>query len=271
MRVFFDRDLDTVATFWRVFRKDGVAMGFTSHDRDLAFECLRHKAAPGMVPAAIRMTTEIRDDSAEVEGTLSHDAISEQDLMAGLFDEATILIGAVDWETLENTVLYSGRMGQIQQGTSWFSAQLKSAKHVLEQDITPRTSPTCRVEFCGRECGLAGVRFTTPRRLLGVNTDANQVLVEGSPGTEVIDGTIRFLTGSQTGVRFGILDAAQGWLTLDRPIVADTPIGALTELREGCDHTLSTCAGRFDNAHNFRGEPYLPGNDLLTRYGRASG
>ncbi|MEO0871962.1 MAG: phage BR0599 family protein, partial [Pseudomonadota bacterium] len=28
---------------------------------------------------------------------------------------------------------------------------------------------------------------------------------------------------------------------------------------------------RFGNAHNFRGEPFLPGNDLLARYGRSSG
>jgi hypothetical protein len=29
---------------------------------------------------------------------------------------------------------------------------------------------------------------------------------------------------------------------------------------------LATCGGRFGNALNFRGEPYLPGIDLLTRY-----
>ncbi len=31
MRVFFDRELDTVATFWRIWRRDGTALGFTSH------------------------------------------------------------------------------------------------------------------------------------------------------------------------------------------------------------------------------------------------
>ena len=32
------------------------------------------------------------------------------------------------------------------------------------------------------------------------------------------------------------------------------------------DGLLATCAGRFANAVNFRGEPHLPGMDLLTRY-----
>ena len=42
--------------------------------------------------------------------------------------------------------------------------------------------------------------------------------------------------------------------------------GALVELIEGCDKSIATCAARFGNALNFRGEPYLPGVDLLTRY-----
>jgi hypothetical protein len=41
-------------------------------------------------------------------------------------------------------------------------------------------------------------------------------------------------------------------------------------LREGCDHTLPTCAERFANAVNFQGEPFLPGNDLVVRYGLSS-
>jgi hypothetical protein len=44
----------------------------------------------------------------------------------------------------------------------------------------------------------------------------------------------------------------------------DSPLAA--ELREGCDHTIETCTSRFGNAANFRGEPFLPGNDLLARY-----
>ena len=38
------------------------------------------------------------------------------------------------------------------------------------------------------------------------------------------------------------------------------------ELVEGCDKRLETCLSRFGNVVNFRGEPFLPGIDLLTRY-----
>ncbi|MEM9310491.1 MAG: DUF2163 domain-containing protein [Pseudomonadota bacterium] len=271
MRVFFDRELDNVATFWRVLRRDGVALGFTSHDRDLTFAGLRHRAAPGMVPAAIRMTNEIADDSAEVEGALSHDSISEEDLAAGLFDEASVFIGAVDWETLENETLYAGQIGQIEDDRRGFGAQLRSAKHILDHDLVPRTSPTCRATFCGRGCGLSASRFTSRQRVSDIDESTNRIALDTTVSDALIDGHVRFLSGPQTGLVFGILDATSNWLTLDRPIASGTSIGIPLELREGCDHTLTTCAGRFGNARNFRGEPFLPGNDLLTRYGRTSG
>ena len=46
----------------------------------------------------------------------------------------------------------------------------------------------------------------------------------------------------------------------------EDPDGTLIELIEGCDKRFETCRDRFANALNFRGEPHLPGIDLLTRY-----
>jgi uncharacterized phage protein (TIGR02218 family) len=271
MRVFFDRDLDTIATFWRVFRKDGVALGFTSHDRDLFFSGICHRAAPGMAPAAIRLTGDMTDDSAEVQGALSHDTISEADLSAGLFDEAAIVFGAVDWSNLEYQIIYSGNIGRIEDDRFGFSAELRSAKTLLERDLVPRTSPTCRAQFCGPGCGLSIARFTSTHSCIGINETANSIRIDSPISEEAIDGRVRMLGGPQTGLVFGILDASDQWLTLDRPVIAAGAIGVRLELSEGCDHTIATCANRFDNARNFRGEPFLPGNDLLARYGRTNG
>lgn len=267
MRIFFDRELDTAATFWRVYRGDGVTLGFTSHDRDLPFGGIRHKAAPGMTPAAIRLSADLSADSAEVEGVLSHDSIRAGDLAAGLFDRAGIEIGIVDWESLEWRTLYSGQLGRIESDSRSFAAELQSAKKVLERDIVPRTSPTCRATFCEQGCGLSASRFTSLRPLAVLDLDLNRISFSGLDAAKYEDGRVRFLDGPQTGIVFGVVAAANEWLTLDRPLVPGTLPGTRAELREGCDHTLATCASRFGNAINFRGEPFLPGNDLLARYG----
>lgn len=271
MRVFFDRELDTAATFWRVYRRDGITFGFTSHDRDLKFGGIRHQAAPGMVPTAIRLTADLSEESAGVEGALSHDAIRETDLASGLFDEAAIDVGIVDWETLDNGVLYTGTLGRIEDDRRGFSGELRSAKSALDRDLVPRTSPTCRAAFCGPGCGLSATRYTRRSTLEEVDFDLNRVRISDIAAEDHVDGQVRFLDGPQTGMVFAIIGTSEGWLTLDRPLSAGLFVGTSAELREGCDHTLSTCATRFGNALNFRGEPFLPGNDLLARYGQGLG
>ena len=143
-RVFFATELEGVAIFWRVYRRDGVTLGFTGHDRDLWFDGVLHRAAPGMLPSALRRTAALADDSAEMRGALSHESISAADLAAGRFDGARIEVGAADWETLERATLYHGTLGQVSHATGRFTAELISAKAVFDDDPVPRTSPTCR-------------------------------------------------------------------------------------------------------------------------------
>lgn len=271
MRVFFDRELDNAATFWRIFRRDGITLGFTSHDRDLTFGGITHRSAPGMVPTAIRLTSDLNEESAGVEGALSHDSIRGKDLGSGLFDNATIEIGIVDWDKLDHHILYAGNLGRIEDNGRGFFAELRSAKQILDRDFVPRTSPTCRAQFCGPGCGLSSHRFTRRVALEQIDLDLNRVRFFGLAATNHLDGQVRFLDGPQTGSTFGVLSTSGNWLTLDRPLSEGYAIGMPAELREGCDHTFATCATRFSNAVNFRGEPFLPGNDLLARYGQSSG
>ena len=49
-RIWFSSELETVATWWRIERVDGVALGFISHDRNVAFGGITYRTAPGMVP-----------------------------------------------------------------------------------------------------------------------------------------------------------------------------------------------------------------------------
>ncbi|MPS67624.1 MAG: DUF2163 domain-containing protein [Novosphingobium sp.] len=266
-RKWFSGDLETVATFWRIDRRDGVTLGFTTHDADLWFDGLTHRASPGMVPSSIRKSAGFEADSAEVRGTITHEEISTEDLATGRFDGARVRIGLVDWETLERETLYTGTIGAVAEEDGAFSAELASRKAELARDPVPRTSPACRAGFCGPGCNLHPQRFTRELAVALVDTASNTVsFAEPASPDLFAGGTLRWLEGPQAGVRMGIVGGEDGRLILDVPLDGSIPPGTRAFLREGCDHTLGTCAERFGNAVNFRGEPYLPGNDLLTRY-----
>ncbi len=266
-RIFNATELEGVTTFWRVSRRDGVTLGFTGHDRDLWLGGVLHRAAPGMLPSAVRRTADLSPDSVDVEGALSHDAISRTDLAAGRFDGAAIQLGVVDWESGECAVLYRGEIGALSEEGAAFSAELLSAKAQLATDPVPRTSPTCRAAFCGPGCTLSPPRFTHDLPLAAVDFEANAVLPDGGPGVaQFLDGSLRWLDGALAGQVSQVVTLSNGALVLEDDLPPDAAPGMLVRLREGCDHTIATCAARFSNAANFQGEPFLPGNDILARY-----
>lgn len=269
-RVFFASELEGVALYWQVFRRDGAALGFTSHDRDLWFGGLLHRAAPGMVPSAIRKSAGFDDDSAEVEGALSHDSISEADLAAGRYDGASVTLGVVDWETREALALYSGVLGAVSSSDGQFSADLRSAKTLLDIDPVPRSSPLCRARFCGPGCTLNPARYTMIAAIEAVVADGERLRFSGLDHPLYQHGALHWLDGPAAGVRARVVDADATGLILDRALDCEVPPGTRARLRQGCDRTLATCTSRFANAANFQGEPFLPGNDLIARYPRSS-
>jgi uncharacterized phage protein (TIGR02218 family) len=105
------------------------------------------------------------------------------------------------------------------------------------------------------------------RRIVRVGAvEEASVEVEGlEPGAYAF-GTPRWLTGDNAGMTQAVTDNDGDGLTLADPSAFAVTAGELALLTQGCDRQLATCAARFGNAVNFRGEPYLPGMDLLTRY-----
>jgi uncharacterized phage protein (TIGR02218 family) len=266
-RVFQREALEGIATFWRIRRRDGVTLGFTSHDRDLWFDGVLHRAAPGMLPSAIRLSAGLAPDSAEVQGALTHDCIAAADLAAGRFDGAGVEIGVIDWENRERAVLYRGEIGGVTQEAGRFSTELLSAKAGLEADLVPRTSPTCRARFGGPGCTLSVARFTHEAVLTAVDAAENRAAFAAAlPAADLRDGSVRWVDGPHAGLTMEVIEADEAGLVLDTPLDPGLAPGTRALLREGCDHTLATCAARFANAANFQGEPFLPGNDLLARY-----
>ena len=266
-RVWFSEPLETVATFWRVERRDGVALGFTTHDRDLWFDGLLHRSAPGMLPSAIRRSADLEPDSAEVEGVLSHDSIRAEDLARGRFDGARIVIGLVDWANLDRHAIYGGTIGKITEEANGFAANLESRKVELERDPVPRTSPSCRAAFCGPGCTLSAARFSHEGSVIGFDPETGLLALSTTANlAALLGGSLRWLDGPYAGQTMEITATQNGGVAVSAPL--DRALPALTRviLREGCDRTLRTCASRFANAVNFKGEPHLPGNDLITRY-----
>jgi uncharacterized phage protein (TIGR02218 family) len=266
---WLEGELTTVAFCWRLDRRDGVALGFTGHDRDLWIGGLLYRSAPGMTPSAIGLTDGLDVDTLDVTGALTSDAITAEDLASGRWDGAQARLFALDWTAPEagQVALARGELGNVGIRDGAFSAELRGPTASLERPAAEMTSPECRASLGDRRCRVDLAPRTQIARIVDV-TDETLVTIdvnEAEPNAYAY-GRIGWLDGENGGLIGAIRSSDGAQLRLAEqppfPIIA----GAMIRLTQGCNRTLATCRDRFANAVNFRGEPYLPGNDLLTRY-----
>ncbi|MDP9422878.1 MAG: DUF2163 domain-containing protein [Pseudomonadota bacterium] len=258
-------ELTTLAFCWRLERRDGAGLALTSHDGPLTVAGVRFEPAPGMTPAAIRSELGFEPRSSEVAGSLSAEAIGEADISAGRWDGAALKLFAVDWtEPVETHALLEGELGEVSTSDGAFEAELRGTASRLERPVCPLTSPNCRAELGDPQCrvDMAGRRV----RATVTASAAHIVTVDLPVDDRFRFGELRFMGGAANGERRTILGVDGQQLHLRSAPAGEVAAGTAVELVEGCDKLLATCSQRFANAANFRGEPHLPGNDLLTRY-----
>lgn len=261
-----DGELTSVAMCWRLERGDGAGLALTSHDAPILSDGALHSSAPGMVPAAITRRLGLDPHSAEVAGALSSEALEPTDLALGRWDAARVLLTAVDWadQAAGAIQLFAGEIGSISASDDEFSAELRGAAARLEEPVCPATSAECRAQFGDKKCRVDLAGRTIVARIISI--DGVQLAIDTAVDDRFVLGRLRYLSGANCGLA-SVITAAGGASVSVRDLPrAPVESGCRVELREGCDKRLETCRDRFANAVNFRGEPHLPGTDLLTRY-----
>jgi len=261
-----DGELTSIALCWRLERGDGAGIALTSHDRPLTIGGVRFEPAPGIMPAAVTRGLGLEPHSGEVAGALSSDSLREVDLALGRWDGAQVRLSVVDWTDAgaRPVQLLGGEIGSVNIDGESFSADLRGAAARLEEPVCPATSAECRAQFGDKQCRIDLAGRTTVAHV--VASSGGALTLDISVDHRFVLGRLRFMSGANGGLTSVIL-AAEGAAVQVRDLPrAPVESGCRVELREGCDKRFETCVGRFANAANFRGEPHLPGNDLLTRY-----
>jgi len=267
MAAFLQKPLVSAALCWRLERRDGITLGFTSHDRDLEVSGLVYRAAPGMLPSSISLKDGFEPDNLDIKGALTSDLIRGEDLRAGRWDDAAVSIFMADWEVPDQVMAIArGALGDVSIRGEAFEVELKGPTTELDRPVVEQTSPECRANLGDKRCRIdmaARTRITRVTSLIG--EDVVEVASAAGGGAYAY-GRLRWMSGANSGLSGAILASVGAELTLREPPPFAPVEGDLVEIVEGCDKRLETCAGRFANAANFRGEPHLPGVDLLTRY-----
>jgi uncharacterized phage protein (TIGR02218 family) len=275
-----DTGCTTVCTAWRVQRQDGIVMGFTDHDEEFAIGGTMYQPLSAFSASAVEDQLGLAVSNVDILGAISSDYITNDDLEAGRYDEASLTIFACNYTDADNqhATIRRGTLGQCQIGDLAFQAELRGLVQAYAQYIGALCSPKCRVANLGDTgSGLeGGCNFAMPAPVDAVvvavtNRTQFQVSAAGAypDGTKgsLIGGYFAFgyalsMNGKNIDLSREIADSDPSLnITLTLPMPFDIQIGDTFQLQIGCDKTSEVCRINFDNLNNLRAEPYVPGSD----------
>lgn len=265
---------------WSVVRRDGLALGFTDHDRAIRFDGIEFLPESGLSARALASTTGLSVNNTEAIGVLSADAITEGDIDAGRYDGAAVTTWLVQWDNpAARQVRFSGTIGEIARESGGFRAELRGLTDALNQPQGRSYFTSCSVVLGDARCS---VDFDDPT--FGADAIIDNVangqffsfLNISNYHTGWFDaGFLEVQSGAAQGlsgvVRRDELDGDVRRIRLWEPIRALIAAGDAVRLIAGCDKRAVTCREKFANLVNFQGFPDIPGDDWLASVPRANG
>lgn len=265
----------TLCWCWKLERLDGLCLGFTDHDHELAFDGVVFEADTGLTASEIQDATGLNVDNLELDGALTSARLDEASLTAGLFDDARIEVWRVNWVNVnERLLMRTGSLGEIRRGPLGFTAEARGLAHYLNQECGRLYQYACDAELGDHRCKF-DLQGTPGAKGAGAATIARTRWAFEAEGVDSFapghfdGGLLTWTTGGNSGQMIEVRRHAltegrvifELWRSMAQPIAAGDAFSVLP----GCDKLFSTCRDRYANAMNFRGFPHLPGNDFLVR------
>jgi len=271
-----DSGATTLAWCWKITRTDGTVFGFTDHDRTLSFGGVSYEPETGLDASAMAQGSDMSVDAMDAVGALASDRITETDIAAGLWDGAEVEIWRVNWADTSQTVLMRrGALGQIRRGKTAFTAEMRSAAHVLNQPVGRTFQYYCDAKLGDARCGVdledpAYKATGTVAAAVGDRGFATADLDAFADGHFSL-GHVVWDSGANAGRLMEVRAHGAGSITLRMVPVRAIAAGDTFTIRAGCDKQRPTCKDKFANVDNFRGFPDIPGDDSIIRYARKGG
>ena len=273
LRVHLQEEGTTLCFCWKLTRRDGQVLGFTDHDTALVVAGTRYEARSGFTASALESSVGLSVDNMEAYGALRSGGLEETKLSAGFYDNAAVEIYRVNWaDTRQYVLLKKGSLGEVRRTQDSFVAEVRSLAQNLNQPSGRLFQYACDADLGDARCGVnlnasrwRGKGFVS--KVVSENTievSGLSAFEEGwfTHGSASFSGRSGFLYEVRKHLKSGANAVLKFW---EAP--QQTP-GTAFEVRAGCDKQFFTCHHRFNNRHNYRGFPHMPGNDFVQAYAR---
>lgn len=261
----------TLCTLWRLTRRDGTVLGFTDHDTDLNVSAIVYAAATGYTRSAITSNSTLAVDNLDIEGLLASGAIDADDIRAGLYDWAELLVSLVNYANVSQgtIILRRGTLGEFTLRNGVFVTELRGLSQSLARNFISVYTADCRADLGDSLCKVNMASHTETGDVTGSITTQRRVFnaaITGSrPAGYFNGGLLTWTGGANLGSAQEVKTVASGTVTLYLPSGEDIALTDTFSIQAGCDKSHTTCHTKFANIANNRSFPFIPGADQIRK------
>lgn len=267
-----------LAACWKITRTDGTIFRFTSHDKTLTFSEGTFTPVGGVEQSAKRRENAFKDHTTDFRGVLSDDAITDEDLQAGRYDDAQIDEYLIPWmwPWIGAVIQHRFWVDRCVHNGEFWQAELSGATRWLDHDIGTVLGRTCDNDLGDSRCQVNLASFTVSTVHVDGMSDGRSRLIIRANGTDLSGsfadsyfkgGKVTFTSGLNNGLIGEIKSYSQTSreITLQLPMPYDVAVNDTFNITAGCDKLSSTCITKFANILNFRGSKFMPGTDNILK------
>lgn len=149
----------SLATIWRIIRRDGQNFYFTDLDVDFDFDdgdgVATYKSTSSFNKTAISNSTTLSVDNLDIEGVFNPADVSENDFLAHRFDFAKMRIGVVNFKNLADGFIRqkNGFLGEaVFTPSGIYRTEFRSLSQPLNQTLLENYGPECRADLGDGDC-----------------------------------------------------------------------------------------------------------------------
>jgi uncharacterized phage protein (TIGR02218 family) len=251
LRAHYAQGSTTIARCWRFVRRDGLVVRVTTCSIDLLINGEVYKSRDGVVPTAIEGSPDASVHNSEVNGTLSATLATEADILAGLWDGATVTIFEVNYRdlTMGTLQLQQGTIGNVKAGRSKFNAEVRGLSQALQQTVGRVYMPTCDATLGDSRCKVNLATYTVTGAVTSLAsrqqfTDTGRL----EAFNHFTNGVITWLTGANAGFKEEIGSFVNGVVGLKLPMTNNIAVGDTYSMVAGCNKTLKGSSPRYGSA-----------------------
>jgi uncharacterized phage protein (TIGR02218 family) len=259
----------------RLTRTDGQVLGFTDHDAPLTMDDSTFLPADGFEASQESAALGPAAGEWDLRAALTDDRITQDDLLSGRYDGAAVETFLVDWQNPSAFErLSSGTLGEVTSRDGLFQAEVRGPFAAFDRVRGRVFSARCDAELGDTRCGvnLDQPAYTSQATVNAV-LEPHIFLIAAPSGQSkghFDGGTFQQGTDNPVRIRAHSVDGSLARITLWQAPVTPLDLGAAVTLKAGCDKSFATCKARFGNGVNFRGFPYMPGDDFALSYPASS-